>query len=122
MWHSPRLNRTPCARVPRASLQVGGANKLVTEFNEAPSLTKGALAAAGVAGAGIFLFSQAELLFEVGRLPALYGRPRHGWLSLHRGLGQGAGRRLLERPAHCWCVDAPFSRRLPVSSPPASSF
>lgn len=39
-------------------LQVGGAKGLVDDFNEAPTVTKGLLAGAAVAGAGVFLFSQ----------------------------------------------------------------
>jgi rhodanese-related sulfurtransferase len=47
---------------------VGGAKALADDFAEAPSVTKGILAAGAVAGASVLLFSQAELLFEVAGL------------------------------------------------------
>lgn len=47
---------------------VGGAKALADDFAEAPSVTKGLLAAGAVAGASVLLFSQAELLFEVAGL------------------------------------------------------
>lgn len=49
----------------------GGINTLAEDFKEAPTLTKAGLAAGAIAGAGVILFNEAEVILELAGLVAV---------------------------------------------------